>query len=95
MRLSTWIAIIPTAAITIWFALANRSFVTLSFDPLWVDEPRWAIGLPIFVVVFLGVFVGMLAGGAIVWWGQGRWRREAKRTRREVSRLTTPPEENQ
>ncbi len=87
MRLSTWIAIIPTAAITIWFALANRSFVTLSLDPLAIDEPRWAVGLPLFVVVFLGVLAGMLAGGAIVWWGQGRWRREAKRTRREVKRL--------
>ncbi len=93
MKLSTWIAIVPTAAITIWFALANRSLVTLSFDPLFADEPRWAIALPLFIVVFLGVLVGMLAGGAIVWWGQGRWRREARRTRREVSRLTGEPEQ--
>lgn len=88
MRLSTWIAGIFTAAITIWFALANRSFVRLSFDPFALDEPRWAVAVPIFMVVFLGVFVGMLAGGLIVWWGQGHWRREARRTRREITRLS-------
>ncbi len=88
MRLSTWIAGIPTVAITIWFALANRSSVTLSLDPFAGASSQWTLGLPLFVVVFMGVFIGMLAGGAVVWWGQGRWRREAKSTRREVQRLS-------
>lgn len=88
MRLPIWLAVIPIAAITIWLALANRSFVTLSLDPLNLDEPRWAVALPLFIVVFIGVLIGMLLGGAIVWWGQGRWRREARRTKREVERLT-------
>ena len=91
MRLTTWLAVIPVAAITIWFALANRSFISLSLDPFNLDEPRWSLGLPLFVVIFLGVFVGMLLGGAIVWWGQGRWRREARARRREVDRLTAAP----
>jgi len=88
LRLSTWIAAIPTAAITIWFALANRSAVTVSLDPFTGGASLWAINLPLYVIVFIGVFLGMLAGGAVVWWGQGRWRREAKTTRREVQRLS-------
>lgn len=88
MRLSTWIVLIPTAAITIWLALANRSFVTLSLDPFRNEEPRWAIDLPVFAAIFLGILLGMLIGGFIVWWGQGRWRREARARRREVARLT-------
>ena len=88
MRLSTWIAGIPTVAITIWFALANRSSVLLSLDPFAGNESAWAISMPLFVIVFIGVFIGMLAGGAVVWWGQGRWRREARKTRKEVTRLT-------
>ena len=93
MRLSTWIAGIPTLAITIWFALANRSLVTFSFDPFAGSTSPWTISLPLFVAVFIGVFVGMLAGGAVVWWGQGRWRREAKTTRREVERLNSDTNE--
>lgn len=89
MRLSTWLAGIPTVAITIWFALANRSFVNVSLDPFSGGDSPWSIGLPLFVVVFVAIFLGMLAGGAVVWWGQGRWRREARSTRREVARLTT------
>lgn len=88
MRLTTWLAVIPVAAITIWLALANRSLVTLSLDPLNMDAPRWSVALPLFIVVFIGILVGMLVGGAIVWWGQGRWRREAKRRAKEVDRLT-------
>lgn len=88
MRLPTWLAVIPVAVITIWLALANRSLVTLSFDPLNMAEPRWAVQLPLFIVVFIGILAGMLVGGAIVWWGQGRWRREAKRRAKEVDRLT-------
>jgi hypothetical protein len=44
--------------------------------------------LPLFIVVFIGILAGMLVGGAIVWWGQGRWRREARRRAKEVDRLT-------
>lgn len=90
MRLSTWIAGIPTVLITIWFALANRSFVTLSFDPFNVDEPTWAVRLPLFVLVFAGVFVGMIAGGIVVWWGEGRWRREAQQSRNEARKAADP-----
>jgi uncharacterized integral membrane protein len=93
LRLGTWLAVIPVAALTIWFALANRSLVTFSLDPFNLDEPQWAVRLPLFIVVFIGIFLGMLAGGAIVWWGQGRWRREARRRAKEVDRLTrTMPE---
>ncbi len=90
MRIGTWIAIIPTAAISIWFALANRSSVTLSFDPLSVDEPTWAIRIPLFVVVFGGVFIGMIAGGIVVWWGEGRWRQEAQKSRIESRKAVDP-----
>lgn len=91
MKLTTWIAVLPVAVITIWFALANRSFVTFSLDPLNAADGSWSVRIPLFIVVFIGILAGMLAGGAIVWWGQGRWRREARARRREVERLTRAP----
>ena len=94
MRLSTWIAGLPTLAITIWFALANRSLITVSLDPFAGTTSPWTIDMPLFVIVFIGIFIGMLAGGTVVWWGQGRWRREAKTTRREVERLSTETTDN-
>ncbi len=92
MRLTTWLAVIPVAAVTIWFALANRSLITLSLDPFSAEAPRWAVALPLFIVVFIGILAGMMVGGAIVWWGQGRWRREARRRRKEVDRLSQTPQ---
>ncbi len=93
MRFSTWIAIIPTALITIWFALANRSLVTLSLDPFNVDEPTWAVRLPLFAIMFVAVFVGMIAGGIVVWWGEGHWRREAQKSRNEARKAADPAAE--
>lgn len=93
MKLGTLIAVIPTAVITIWLALANRAFVTLSLDPFNVDEPAWAVRLPLFLVVFAAIFVGMIAGGIVVWWGEGRWRREAQRSRNQARQAAETPAE--
>ena len=95
MRLSTWIAIIPTLAITIWFALANRTSVRFSLDPFNPETSQWAFEVPLFVAVFIGVGAGMLVGGLIVWLGQGRWRREARQQRREANRLAASISEAQ
>ncbi len=71
--------LLPLAAILVIFAIANRHWVTVSFDPLNSTDPSLAIDLPLFIVILLSVILGVLAGGIATWFRQGRWRRAARR----------------
>jgi uncharacterized integral membrane protein len=61
------------------FAVANRHFVTVSFDPLNTTDPSLSVSLPLFVLIILVAIIGVLAGGSATWFGQRRWRRAARR----------------
>ena len=45
------------------------------------------MALPLFVVVFATLMLGVLIGGFASWIGQGRHRRAARQARAEVERL--------
>jgi len=77
----------PLALIFIAFAVANRQFVTISFDPFSSTDPAIAISLPLFIVMIGVAILGALAGGIAVWLGQGRWRRKARRADHDVRKL--------
>ena len=65
--------------IFITFAVANRHFVTVSFDPFNSTDPSLSFDLPLFIVILLSAILGVLAGGVATWFRQGRWRRAARR----------------
>ena len=68
------------------FAFANREMVWVSLDPIGGDEP--GLHMPLFAAVFLFVLVGIVIGGTATWFGQAKWRRDARERRREVEALT-------
>ena len=45
------------------FAVANRHFVTVSFDPFNSERPSFAVTLPLFVLIIAVAILGVLAGG--------------------------------
>ena len=72
-------------------ALANRGLVELRALPPEAGEflgLGWAIQLPLFLVIFASILVGLFIG--FVWEGMRdyRLRADAARTRREADRLT-------
>jgi uncharacterized integral membrane protein len=71
--------LIPLGLICVVFAVANRHFVTVSFDPFNTTDPALAVSLPLFVLIIAVAVVGVLAGGSATWLGQRRWRRAARR----------------
>jgi uncharacterized integral membrane protein len=86
--------VIPLGLIFIVFAVANRHFVTVSFDPFNSADPSVAIRLPLFIVIILVAILGVVAGGSATWFRQRRWRRaarqheaDAKAARSEVADL--------
>jgi uncharacterized integral membrane protein len=70
----TAVILIPLALIIVGFAVANRQPVTISFDPFDSSHPAYSMTLPLFVVIFLLVILGVLVGGTAAWLRQGRWR---------------------
>ena len=74
----TALIVIPLGLIFIVFAVANRHFVTVSFDPFSSADPSVAIRLPLFIVIILTAIIGVVAGGSATWFRQRRWRRAAR-----------------
>jgi uncharacterized integral membrane protein len=73
--------------VVVGFAVANRQAVTLSFDPFSSTSPAYAVTLPLFIVVFALLIVGVIVGGTAVWFGQRRIRRARRRLDAEVAAL--------
>src|SRR6516165_6667487 len=69
---------IPLALIFVVFAVANRHFVTVSFDPFNSADPSVSVSLPLFLLIIVVAILGVLAGGSATWFGQRRWRRAAR-----------------
>jgi uncharacterized integral membrane protein len=75
----TALIVIPLGLILMVFAVANRQFVTVSFDPFVSNDPSFSVTLPLFLLLIVVAALGVLAGGCAVWFGQRHWRRAARR----------------
>jgi uncharacterized integral membrane protein len=72
------------------FSLANRHFVTVSFDPLASGDS--AFDLPpqrLFVVIIAALILGVLVGGSATWFRQRRWRRAARQHEADAREMRT------
>jgi uncharacterized integral membrane protein len=88
------LVVIPLGILFIVFAVANRHFVTVSFDPFNSANPSVAVTMPLFVVIIVVAILGVAAGGMASWFRQRRWRRaarqheaDARRARAEIADL--------
>jgi uncharacterized integral membrane protein len=77
---------VPLAIVLIVFAVANRHFVTVSFDPFNSASPAVGASLPLFVVITLVAILGVIAGSIATWLRQGHWRRAARLHEAEARR---------
>jgi uncharacterized integral membrane protein len=66
MRATTWMIAVPAVLAAIWIALANRAPVTLSLDPFSADLPAVAVQLPLYLLIFLSILLGVLLTGLVL-----------------------------
>jgi uncharacterized membrane protein YciS (DUF1049 family) len=85
-RVVNWVVGLPIALIAIGFAVANRQWISISFDPFNRTHPFALIEMPLWALFFCGVFVGMLAGGLVVWLAQGKHRKAERQAKIELVR---------
>src|SRR6266550_2152116 len=76
----------PLGLIFIVFAVANRHFVTVSFDPFNSTDPAVAVSMPLFVVIIVVAILGVAAGGMATWFRQRHWRRAARQHEADARR---------
>ncbi len=86
-RLVTIFIIVPLAAVLIALAVANRGPVDFTFDPFNPGNPLMSVRLPLFIYIFAAMAVGLVLGSLATWFGQGRYRREAREKAAEVRKL--------
>jgi uncharacterized integral membrane protein len=81
------VVLIPLGIVLVLFAVANREVVTLTFDPFDRAQPAFALRMPLFLLSFVLVGIGVLIGGFVTWVRQRRWRARAREAEREVRLL--------
>jgi uncharacterized integral membrane protein len=81
-----WLFLVPVGVLLLAFAIANREPVRVILDPL-PGDPEFIIAAPLFLIFFLAVGLGILAGGFATWLAQSHHRRAAHHARADIDRL--------
>jgi len=89
-RLLRYLLLAVIAVALMLFASANRELVTVhllpdSFARLFMLD--WQIELPLFVLVFFGIVLGLLVGYTLEWLREHKYRRAANTKTRVVTKL--------
>ena len=85
-RLMTLFVLVPIAIVVITLAVTNRQPVTIGIPPHVGDEPFYSFTLPLFVLVFVAVLVGMFIGSFATWLKQGKHRKRARQQKMEATK---------
>jgi uncharacterized integral membrane protein len=83
----TIVILAPLAIIIVMFAVANREAITVSFDPFDTSHPALAIKMPLFLLIFALVGLGVVVGGVAAWLRQHKWRMRARHAEAEAREL--------
>jgi uncharacterized integral membrane protein len=87
-RLVTVLVFIPLAIVLIALAVANRGPAAFTIDPFNPGNPGLTITLPLFVLLFAALALGLILGSLATWFRQGRYRKAARQ--REAAPAPAP-----
>ncbi len=87
-RLVGWFILLPLSLVLVIFALANRQVVEVNFDPLSLPSPLLpSLQIPLFVVIYAVLIIGVFLGGVAAWFAQRDQRRQKRLWRRQARQL--------
>jgi len=86
-KIVTALILVPLAIVLIMFAVANREIVAVSLDPFDPVKPALSLRMPLFVLIFGFLILGVLLGGVAAWLRQGRHRQASRALRSDISGL--------
>ncbi|HSI42517.1 MAG TPA: lipopolysaccharide assembly protein LapA domain-containing protein [Xanthobacteraceae bacterium] len=91
-RLLLIVIVLPVSLVLVALAVANRQPVQVALDPFSADSGL-AVAVPLYVLVFGALILGVVLGGVAVWLRQGRFRRSARVAAREARAANAQAEE--
>jgi hypothetical protein len=87
-RLLLAIVMLLGAAALVAFAVANRAPVHVSFDPFDPTDPAYVVkNVPLWMVSFAVLCLGVAIGGVVSWLSEGKRRRHRRRLEAELARV--------
>jgi uncharacterized integral membrane protein len=86
-KLITAVILVPLVIILVMFAVANRETITITFDPFDSVQPAFAFKLPLYLLIFALIAIGVVIGGLTTWFKQHKWRTRARRAEAETRAL--------
>lgn len=81
------VVFVPVAIVLIALAVANRAPTAFTLDPFNPGNPALTIQAPLFVLLFVALALGVILGGAVTWFKQGRYRKIARQRALEAESL--------
>jgi uncharacterized integral membrane protein len=93
-RLLLIVVFVPLAIVLIALAVANRGLTAFTLDPFNPGNPALTLQLPLFVLLFAALVIGMIVGSAATWFKQGRYRKLARQRSQEAQILRDTVERN-
>ncbi|MCF7644355.1 LapA family protein [Bacillus subtilis] len=88
-RLLTLLIALPVAVILIVLSVANRGVVSVTLDPFNPGNPALTYTAPLFLWVLGALLAGIIIGGLLIWFTQGRHRKLARKRKAEADALLT------
>ena len=87
-RIAGLFILLPIGILIVALAVANRQVVSVSIPPQVGDAPLYSFSLPLFALLFVMLFVGMLIGSFATWITQGKHRKQARIQKIEATKAT-------
>jgi len=78
---------VPLAIILVALAVANRGPASFTLDPFNPGNPALTVQMPLFVLLFAAIAIGMIVGSLATWMKQGRYRKLARQRSHEAEAL--------
>jgi len=85
-KLLSWIFWVPVGILLITIAISNRQIVTFSIDPISTVNPFFSLSIPLYLLVFAAILLGIVFGGVAAWLAQGKWRKNARHMTAEATK---------
>lgn len=89
MRFLKFIFLLPIGIALVVFGVANRGAVTLLLEPFSPPGQALTLTLPLYVVLFAALALGVVLGSLVTWFAQGRHRKAERQAKREAERLAS------
>lgn len=91
MRFIKYLILIPLGIIVVVLSIANRGAVTVSLNPFpdaaaGTDLAVLSYSVPLYLLLFGFLLLGVILGGLGSWFSQGKWRRKARENESQASR---------